>query len=308
MLPVLRRLGERSWKTAELVEAVSEEFGLTAEERAELLPSRRQARVANRTHWALAYLNKAGLITRLGRGEYEASLLGRQLLGAPPERITLAFLTERYPGVRAFRGDVDGLAAGATDGSALAALPSDAGALQQTPDDAIDAAVTSIEAKVRDDLLEKLLSLSPAFFEKVVVDLLLAMGYGSTAADAGERLGRTGDGGVDGVIREDRPGLDVIYVQAKRYAPDRAIGPDALRSFAGALDEKGARKGVFITTSRFTAEAEGYSHRHQTKRIVLIDGDRLTRLMLAHGVGVRADRTIVLKRVDLGYFEPEDSA
>jgi restriction system protein len=233
MLPVLRRLGERSWKTAELVEAVSEEFGLTAEERAELLPSGRQARVANRTHWALAYLNKAGLITRLGRGEYEASLLGRQLLGVPPERITLAFLTERYPGVRAFRGDVDGLAAGATDGSALAALPSDAGALQQTPDDAIDAAVTSIEAKVRDDLLEKLLSLSPAFFEKVVVDLLLAMGYGSTAADAGERLGRTGDGGVDGVIREDRPGLDVIYVQAKRYAPDRAIGPDALRSLPG---------------------------------------------------------------------------
>ena len=117
-----------------------------------------------------------------------------------------------------------------------------------------------------------------------------------------------GDGGVDGVIREDRLGLDVIYIQAKRYAADRAIGPDALRSFSGALDEKGARKGVFITTSRFTSEAERYAAQHQTKRIVLLDGERLAKLMIANGVGMREDRTIVLKRLDLDYFEPDTLA
>jgi restriction system protein len=178
----------------------------------------------------------------------------------------------------------------------------------QTPDDAITAAVAAIEAKLRDDLLARLLAATPDFFERVVVDLLLAMGYGSDTGEAGRTLGRGGDGGVDGVIREDRLGLDVIYIQAKRYSADRAIGPDALRSFSGALDEKGARKGVFITTSRFTAEAERYAAHHQTKRIVLLDGERLTKLMIAHGVGMREDRTIVLKRLDLDYFEPDTLA
>lgn len=133
------------------------------------------------------------------------------------------------------------------------------------------------------------------------------MGYGSTRKDAAQALGRAGDGGVDGVIREDRLGLDLIYVQAKRYT-DAAVTPEQVRSFAGALDDKGARKGVFIATSRFTAEAERFAERQQMKRIVLIDGDRLTRLMLDHNVGVREERTIVLKRIDTDYFDPDQSA
>lgn len=307
-LPVLRRAAEARVRTAELVAALADAFELTPEERSALLPSGRQTTVANRTHWALAYLHKAGLIARVGRGEYEATDAGLALLKAPPDKLTLGYLSQHYPGVRAFRG-TGGNGAGTADDSttqppiSLAATPS-----VQTPDDAITAAVSAIEAKLRDDLLGRLMAASPDFFERVVVDLLLAMGYGSDAADAGQTLGRGGDGGVDGVIREDRLGLDVIYIQAKRYAADRAIGPDALRSFSGALDEKGARKGVFITTSRFTSEAERYAAQHQTKRIVLLDGERLAKLMIANGVGMREDRTIVLKRLDLDYFEPDTLA
>jgi len=308
MLPTLRRAAERRWKTTELVASLADEFALTPAERATLLPSGRQATIANRTHWALSYLNRAGLVTRVGRGEYEASEAGHALLGSPPERITLAFLSQRYPSARRLRGDAPEAAAdipGAAAEARIAAAPALASGV--TPDDAIGAAVAAIEAKVRDDLLTRLLDLPAAFFEKVVVDLLLAMGYGSTAEDAGQALGGSGDGGVDGVIREDRLGLDLIYLQAKRYR-DTPVTADHLRSFAGALDDKGARKGVFITTSRFTADAERFAERQQMKRIVLIDGERLTRLMLRHDVGVRPDRTVVLKRVDIDYFEPDDGA
>jgi restriction system protein len=302
MLPVLRRLAERAWRTPELVDAIAVEFLLTPEERSEMLPSGRQTRVANRTHWALAYLNKAGLIVRLTRGEYAASESGRALLASPPDRLTVTYLSRHYEGVRAFRSREN-----SSEDTSDEPLPqASTQATNGTPDDAIDAAITTIEQKVRDDLLQRLLEITPSFFEKVVVDLLLAMGYGSTAEDAGQTIGGTGDGGVDGVVREDRLGLDLIYLQAKRYR-DTAVNADQLRSFAGALDDKGARKGVFITTSRFTADAERFAERQQMKRIVLIDGERLTRLMLRHDVGVRASRTITLKRLDLDYFEPDDT-
>lgn len=304
MLPALRRLASGRTRTGDLISALAAEFGLTDEERASLLPSGRQPTIANRTHWALAYLNKAGLATRLGRGEYEASAAGRALLAAPPERITLPFLIERYPGVRAFR---DNGRQQTTDQLTKTGPESASPASQSaaTPEDAIEEAVRVVEAKLRDDLLAHLLEKPPGFFEKAVIDLLLAMGYGSTAEDAGQALGGAGDGGVDGVIREDRLGLDLIYVQAKRYR-DSPITPDQLRSFAGALDDKGARKGVFITTSRFTAEARSFAERQQMKRIVLVDGDLLSRLMIRHDVGVRIDRQVVLKKIDLDYFEPED--
>lgn len=306
MLPVLRRLGERPWRTTDLVVSVGEEFELSADDIAELLPSGRQTRLANRIHWALAYLNKSGLILRVGRGEYSISDLGRSVLNAPPDRITLGFLVQNFPGARAFRRLADADASGRSPGDGIGepvGAPNGPG----TPDDAIDAALASIEAKVRQDLLDRLLEAPPAFFERVVVDLLLAMGYGSTAEDAGRTLGGSGDGGVDGVIREDRLGLDLIYIQAKRYR-DGPVTADQLRSFAGALDDKGARKGVFITTSRFTADAQGFAERQQMKRIALVDGEKLTSLMLRHDVGVRPARTIVLKKLDLDYFEPDDPA
>jgi restriction system protein len=307
MLPVLRHAAERRWRTRELVERLSDEFGLTEEERARTIPSGRQGLMANRVHWAVTYLVQAGLLLRPARGECEATAAGRALLAEAPERLSVAALAARYPALRAFRdsrpvGEDQPAARDAA--SSPAALP---GAAAATPDDAIDSALAAIEAKVRQDLLDRLLEAPPDFFERVVVDLLLAMGYGSTAEDAGRTLGRTGDGGVDGVIREDRLGLDLIYVQAKRYR-DGPVTADQLRSFAGALDDKGARKGVFITTSRFTADARSFAERQQMKRIALVDGDTLTALMLRHDVGVRPARTIVLKKLDLDYFEPDDPA
>lgn len=175
-----------------------------------------------------------------------------------------------------------------------------------TPDEQIDAAIAATERALRDELLQRVLASTPRHFEDLVLDLMGKMGYGDTAAGARERLGGSGDGGVDGIIREDRLGLDVIYLQAKRYT-DTAINAEQLRAFAGALADKGARKGVFLTTSRFTRDAEDYAKRQQQTRIVLIDGDRLTDLMLRYEVGVRAERTIVLKKIDTDYFDPDDT-
>jgi restriction system protein len=301
MLPTLRRVSERRWRAAELIAALSDEYALTPEERAEMLPSGRQTRMANRCHWAVAYLSKSGLLTRVGRGEYEASAEGLELLKSPPNRITLPFLTARYPALRAFRD------AGAAENGATDAAPAPMAPLATaTPDDVIDRAVAEIELKVRDELLERLLEVTPARFERVVIDVLIAIGYGNNAEDAGQRVGRSGDGGIDGVISEDPLGLDLIYVQAKRYR-DTSVTSEQLRGFAGALDDKGARKGVFITTSRFTPDARSFAERQQLKRIVLIDGERLTSLMLRHDVGVRAQRHIVIKRIDLDYFEPDEA-
>lgn len=219
-----------------------------------------------------------------------------------PERISLSDL-ERFPEYRAFRTRTIPDAASEDPSlvvpSQLSVLPT-----PETPTEAIERARRELEAETRSELLERLLDATPAFFERVVIDLLLAMGYGSTAEDAGATLGGSGDGGVDGVVNEDRLGLERIYVQAKLYR-DNPINVEQARSFAGALDDKGARKGVFITTSRFTAEARRFAERQQLKRMVLVDGDLLTTLMLRHGVGVRTDREITLKRIDLDYFEPE---
>jgi restriction system protein len=302
MLPALRRVAERRWRAAELIGALADEYQLTPEERAEMLPSGRQTRMANRCHWAIAYLAKSGLLTRVGRGEYEASAEGRELLRSPPERITLPFLMARYPALRAFR-EAGATEAGGADCAPAPIMP----APTATPDDVIDKAVAEIEIKVRDELLERLLDVTPERFERVVIDVLIAMGYGNSVEDAGQRVGRSGDGGIDGVISEDPLGLDLIYVQAKRYR-DTAVTSEQLRGFAGALDDKGARKGVFITTSRFTPDAKSFAERQQLKRIVLIDGERLTSLMVRHDVGVRAQRVITLKRIDLDYFEPEEVA
>lgn len=305
MLPLLRAVAEGSGATRDLVPALAGHFALSEAERVEMLGSGRQTRFANRVHWALAYLGKARLLERTGRGAYRVTADGAALLAAPPERITINFLAERYEAFRQFRAGADapetaiGAAIEAPSAStiAFAATP----ASTATPEETIEAALAAIETRLRDDLLERLLAAPPAFFEKTVMRLMQAMGYGVGA----EHLGGAGDGGVDAVIFEDRLGLDLIYIQAKRYAADRAIPADALRGFSGALDDKGARKGVFLTTSRFTADAEAFARRQQHKRLVLVDGPALCGLMLRHGVGVREDRTLSIKRLDTAYFEPD---
>ena len=225
MLPTLRLLAQRRWRTADLVARLSDEFGLTAEERASRLPSGRQATIANRTHWSLAYLGKSGLTTRISRGEYEASEAGRELLRNPPDRITLPFLVERYPGARAFRGETE--AGPAPAAQAPAAAQAAAGA--ETPRERIERAAAELRAAVASDLLDQLRRMHPDAFERLIVDLLLAMGFGGSRKDAGERLGRTGDGGIDGIIRQDALGLDAVFIQAKRYAEDSPVSAPAIR-------------------------------------------------------------------------------
>jgi len=174
-----------------------------------------------------------------------------------------------------------------------------------TPEELIDQSFNEITNELRASLLDRIMSASPAFFEKVIVDLLLRMGYGGSRSDAGRRIGRSGDGGIDGVINEDPLGLDVVYLQAKRYAAANQVTPDQLRGFAGSLLQRGATKGVFVTTSRFTEQAKDFARTIKQQRIVLIDGDELTKLLVKHGVGVRTERTLELRKVDLDYFDEE---
>jgi restriction system protein len=174
-----------------------------------------------------------------------------------------------------------------------------------TPEELINAAYREITDELRSTLLNRIVAASPTFFERVVLDLLIAMGYGGSRTDASQRVGRTGDGGIDGIINEDPLGLDIVYLQAKRYAPGNTIGVGQVREFAGSLVERGASKGVFVTTSHFVPGARAYVDRIP-QRLILIDGAELTRLMVQFGVGVRVERTVEFKRLDLDYFDEEE--
>jgi restriction system protein len=303
MLPVLRHLAERQWSTSELTAALSDEYGLTLEERRQLLPSGTQTTIANRTHWALAYLNRAGLITRVARARYVATEAGRNILGSPPDKITIGFLNQ-FPSFDGFRRKAQ---ATGEEAPAMGCPVEEATVLGATPEERLGAADRELKNELTETLLGRLRAISPAAFEQFVIDLLVAIGYGGTHREAAERLGRSGDGGVDGVIREDKLGLDTIYIQAKRYAEDNSVGAPAVQGFAGALLSNGATKGVFVTTSRFTAQARDMASTYKTHRLVLIDGAELARLMIEHDIGVRTVQTIKVQRVDLEAYE-EDAA
>lgn len=301
MLPVLRAAsnGETTVKTC--VDQIAREFNLSEDDLAELLESGHQTRLANRIHWATTYLANAGLLERTGRGRFRATARGLDVLHQAPERIDNRYLG-RFDEFRAFlsrRGER--AAASRSDGGVVVAQPERATA---TPEEIIEAAHDEITEELRGELLGRLMAGSPRFFEKVIVDLMIAMGYGGARPDAGQRIGRGGDGGIDGVINEDALGLDVVFLQAKRYSPENTIGVEKVREFAGALVERGASKGVFVTTSHFATGALTYADR-VPQRLILIDGEELTRLMVRYGVGVRTTRTVEIKKLDLDYFEEE---
>ncbi len=309
MLPVLRLCADKLWVMRDVVTRISDDLGLTAEERSAQLPSGSTSVIASRVHWAKTYLKQAGLVEQPRRAAVQISPQGRELLATNPSRIDATLLT-RFEGFRSFqtRTRHDNLQT-AEAASPMTAAAAGSAALRvaaeistRTPDDQIDAAHKALELSLRDALMARILEGSPSFFEKLIIDLLLAMGYGGSRSDAGERLGGTGDGGVDGVIREDQLGLDRVYLQAKRYQPGNTVGSDAVQAFIGALHLKGSQKGVFITTSSFTKAAAISAAGAGNLRVVLIDGEELTRLMVRFGVGVRTTRTIDIKRVDPDYF------
>jgi restriction system protein len=273
----------------DVIANLADGLALTDAERIEMLPSGFQATFTNRVAWAATHLTKAGVIRRVGRGRYVITARGRELL-ASAEPVTQMTLNQ-FPEYQAFK------AGGKGSTAAIESVALD----DVTPAEAIEAAVSSVRAAVSSELLDRIKAAPPDFFERLVVDLLLAMGYGGSRRDAGAAVGRSGDGGIDGVIKEDRLGLDAVYIQAKRW--EAPVGRPLVQMFAGSLDGQKAMKGVLITTSSFTSDAREYV-RSIGKRIVLIDGPQLADLLIDNEVGVITESVFRLVRVDPGFFEP----
>lgn len=293
MLPVLRLAANgQEYKYRDVVERLAADFGLSDEERNTLLPSGNQAVFDNRVGWAKTYLKQAKLLDSSKRGYFRITERGRQLLAENPADIDTKFL-ERFSEFRDFKSRK-------RDKSEETDTPLSEEA--ETPDDALANAYRQLRSDLEVRLLQQVKELSPAFFERLVIDLLVRMGYGGSREDAGRAVGRSGDGGIDGIINEDRLGLDVLYIQAKRW--EGTVGRPEIQKFAGALQGQRARKGIFITTSNFSREAQEYAA-FIDSRIVLIDGERLTRLMVDHNVGVSTVGVYEVKKMDTDYFTDE---
>lgn len=292
MLPLLRFLAdEKEHPLRETEEALAVQFNLSAAERAELLPSGQQGIFRNRVAWARTYLKKAGLLESPKRAIFKITERGKQALIANPPKIDAKYLeqwTEFVEFKDASRSN--------TDSTRIIELPFGT----TTPEEAIETAYQGLHEQLGQEILSRILSCSPTFFEQLVVELLVKMGYGGSRRDAGERIGQSGDGGIDGIIKEDRLGLDAIYIQAKRW--QGSVGRPEIQKFVGALQGQRAKKGVFITTSSYTAEAIDYASRIDTK-VVLIDGNQLAGLMIDFDVGVSISASYVVKRADSDYFE-----
>lgn len=300
MLPVLRAfLDGNEHATRDVRTHVTEVLGLTEAEASERVPSGRQTRMANRVAWAHVYLKQAGLLESPRRGVYRITERGRAVLAAPPDRITTKFLLQ-FAEFQAFKDKEQ--ADESSEGSGAANIAgSDAPEL--TPDEQVRVGHRRQRAALSAQLLERVKEVSPAFFESIVVQTLVAMGYGGTEEDAARVVGRSGDGGIDGIIKEDRLGLESIYLQAKRYTSG-TVGRPEIQQFAGALQGQRARKGVFITTSTFTRDAVEYARGLQNT-IVLVDGPQLAELMIDYGIGVSEVQTIRLMKLDEDWFGEE---
>lgn len=295
MLPVLRAAADGDISSSELRERIAADLGLSADDLAEMLPSGRAPTFANRVAWATFFLQRAGLLERVSRGVYRITDAGRRLLAEQPDRVDMRLL-ERYPAFIEWRQTSAAGAASERGPTAAAEIVA-----ARTPEEQIDASFKSLGAALEEDLVERVREMSPGFFERLIVDLLIAMGYGGGRAEMGQAIGRSGDGGIDGIIKEDALGLDIVYVQAKRYGAQNTVRRSEVQSFAGSLDGVGATKGIFVTTSSFSQGACEFVERI-AKRIVLVDGTELARLMIQHGVGVRIRTTYELKKVDEDYF------
>lgn len=296
MLPLLKLISDgRAYSMGEATEKIAHQFSLSDQELAAMLPSGRAPLFYNRLAWAKTYLKRAGLIEQPRRGIFLISPSGRQLLAEGPQKIDLRLLQE-MPGY-ANTSDPPELTS-ASDSTAL----TDSALVDVTPEEDLERSHAVLRRELAADLINNVKKCTPAFFESLVIQLLLKMGYGGSRQEAGRAVGRSGDGGIDGIINEDRLGLDAIYLQAKRW--DGTVGRPEIQKFVGALAGQRASKGVFITTSVFTQEAKEYAERSQY-RVVLIDGVRLSDLMIEHDLGVSVAATYQLKRIDSDFFDDE---
>lgn len=306
MLPFLRIAADgQEHRFRDAVEALAEEFFVSDEERNTMLPSGTAPLFDNRVGWARTYLKQAALLESRKRGFFQITARGVELLAKQPSRIDNSTL-EQYPEYLDFklrRGE-QRTPFKTTDSCEQAPIPElPEGQSDSTPEELFSQAYQRLRGNLEAELLEQIKASSPAFFERLVIDLLVAMGYGGSRRDAGRAMGKSGDGGIDGMIKEDKLGLDVIYVQAKRW--EGTVGRPEIQKFAGALQGQRASKGIFITTSGFTREAMEYANIITTK-IILVDGEQLTSYMVDHNVGVSPVSTFEIKRIDSDYFEGEN--
>lgn len=303
MLPVLQRLeSDEELRVSELVASLGQKLGLSAEDLSAMLPSGQSTTFGSRVAWAKTYLKQAGLIDQPKRGVVRIASRGRQVLLGKPARIDNSLLAQ-FPEFIAFRNRTNAPDRDRNGENDLSAGQVDLIAPVQAPHERLEEAAKELAANLADDILSAIKGCSPAFFEELVVQLLLKMGYGGSRKEAGQAVGRTGDGGIDGVIAEDRLGLDSIYVQAKRW--QGSVGEPDIRNFLGALVGRGASKGVFITTSGFSEPARTFATRSIQQKIVLIDGERLAELMIEHDLGVSTVATYQVKRIDSDFFSDE---
>jgi len=298
MLPFLKRISDgKEYKFNEIVDLTAKEFDVTDEEKKKLLPSGQGFLFANRVSWASTYLKKAELIESPKRSYFKITDRGLNVLKQNPSVINSAYL-KQFPEFSEWRNNRKGDTPSDNDEEVSQSLES----IEQTPEELLESSYQSIRKDLAQEILDKILNLSPVFFERLVVELLVKMGYGGSIQEAGQVIGKSGDEGIDGTIKEDRLGLDVIYIQAKRWQPGNMVGRPEIHKFIGALVGQGAKKGIFITTSSFTKDAVGFIPRNETK-IVLIDGMQLSQLMIDYNVGVTLHHLYEIKRIDNDYFE-----
>jgi len=295
MLPFLQHIADgKEHSTTETLDLLAVQFKLTEEEFNQYLPSGNQKTFYNRVFWAKAHLKMAGLLENTKRGHFKITDIGKQVLSSKPSIINLVFLKQ-------FPEYLENSGKSKTD-EKYSIIEIDSDESSATPEEILESNYLKIRKNLALEILTKIKSSTPAFFENLVVELLVKMGYGGTIKEAGKSIGRSGDEGIDGIIKEDRLGLDIIYIQAKRW--ENVVGRPEIQKFVGALAGQGAKKGVFITTSRFTDEAKEYQPKNETK-IVLIDGKQLADLMIDFDLAVSTTHTFTIKRIDNDYFEEE---
>lgn len=292
MLPLLKFAGdgnEHSFREA--IESLASQFQLSPDDRREMIASGGARVFDNRVGWAQTHLKKAGLLYSTRRGHFQITQRGQEILSSNPTKINMAFL-RKFPEYIGFQTGQN------KNTTANDVVESDL----ITPEESIEAAYQRVRSNLAIELLTTIKNCSPDFFERLVVDLLVKMGYGGTRQDAGRAVGRSGDGGIDGIINEDRLGLDVVYIQAKRW--EGSVGRPEIQKFAGALQGQRAKKGIFLTTSFFSKDAQDFANKIDSK-IVLMDGESIAQLMIDYGVGVSTVATYELKKIDTDYFSSE---
>lgn len=293
MLPILSKMkDEKIYDSTMIRNIVVEHFGITEEEKQVKTPNGKQLLYYNRIAWSISYLRTGGLIESPERGKYKISELGKKVLNNPPEKITIRFLKELNLNKNLFEREK-------TEEEQIEYDD------EKTPDELIEEGHKRINQELSKILLQNIENASPYKFEEIVIELLIKMGYGDSDFNNGEVTSKSGDEGIDGIIKEDKLGLDKIYVQAKRWKKETKIGRPEIQKFVGALDGQRAKKGIFITTASFSQEALNYANNTSNATVILIDGQKLTDLMIEYEAGVTVKDTIKICKIDTDFFTEE---